>query len=843
MEERKSFDLSSKTASCFSKLRRGADLAPATLELKQTFALRRILLKHGERTEEECSAVRRFLAERTTIWREPFWALLSKREQLKIASCVKLRMVPSDGEPHDFVAADSTSGCMIFSALKGFAQVVQCFDSSGTRLEFQELETFGFLPVPEVLLEEAIRGVERVKSNPRSKVYRGEREYGERCQATTEAGKIRVKIAPDGQYLSINGAEVVPMLKKLAEKRGRSRLMKSMGLELPGMGGEGGFGGEVGGGGGGGGGRKREVLMREARYGVGSILVHEGASPTMVFVIVEGECRIVKSGKPCSQSHSSGAKVSSGRSARYNLGSAQGSKIDVVLTSGFHTQVDVCQLGSLGPKALIGDIPALLGGVQPASVVAKTPLRVLQCRADRFAAHLEHNARARKVYVEAAKARRSRMTERGGEVEQLVSLAGTPLLVDMSAGSASTSTGPAKHPGGNSVQTGDEAAHGSSNTSDQTGRGGKTERSTAGGKAAAATAANPTSTDRGRGRVSSRTDPSGTAKASSGKGVGPAVEPVPTHSVGSGHKESMRRSQSTPAATPVEEETHNTGTPADAAATARPAMRRTSSSESSPPTRGLNAERIVATASTPQLPCFSLGASPQLAFRGARPSPTVGPQHTPARKAIASSERKVASPVTDAIGASVSASGYRGRRLGVGVEAGLAGTAAMATPALATARYQASALLASHLTPFPTITKNRSLHAVAQPIVKHSEGFADACRGERSRSGTEAWRVAREARYEDLVAPADRLSIMRQIDAGFDALQHASKPAPAPHPPSSHSLSPPARRPRPLGGGRRRNPPISGNIHYGSRRGLLWCDVWSALGRAPGRCRQVGRFV
>lgn len=60
-----------------------------------------------------------------------------------------------------------------------------------------------------------------MKSNPRSKVYRGEREYGERRQATTEAGKIRVKIAPDGQYLSINGAEVVPMLKKLAEKRGR----------------------------------------------------------------------------------------------------------------------------------------------------------------------------------------------------------------------------------------------------------------------------------------------------------------------------------------------------------------------------------------------------------------------------------------------------------------------------------------------------------------------------------------------------------------------------------------------------------------------------------------------
>ena len=37
----------------------------------------------------------------------------------------------------------------------------------------------------------------------------------------------------------------------------------------------------------------------------------------------------------------------------------------------------------------------MLGGVQPASVVAKTPLRVLQCRADRFAAHLDHNIRAK----------------------------------------------------------------------------------------------------------------------------------------------------------------------------------------------------------------------------------------------------------------------------------------------------------------------------------------------------------------------------------------------------------------------------------------------------------------
>lgn len=37
---------------------------------------------------------------------------------------------------------------------------VQCFDSSGTKVEFQPMETFGFLPVPEVLMEDALRGVE-----------------------------------------------------------------------------------------------------------------------------------------------------------------------------------------------------------------------------------------------------------------------------------------------------------------------------------------------------------------------------------------------------------------------------------------------------------------------------------------------------------------------------------------------------------------------------------------------------------------------------------------------------------------------------------------------------------
>lgn len=73
--------------------------------------------------------------------------------------------------------------------------------------------------------------------------------------------------------------------------------MKSMGLELPGMGDGSIVGGAQGAS------RKREALMREARYGIGSVLVEEGLPPTMVYVIVEGECRIIK-GKPGPRSFS-----------------------------------------------------------------------------------------------------------------------------------------------------------------------------------------------------------------------------------------------------------------------------------------------------------------------------------------------------------------------------------------------------------------------------------------------------------------------------------------------------------------------------------------------------------
>lgn len=59
----------------------------------------------------------------------------------------------------------------VLYALYVLAQV-QCFDAAGTKLEFTILETFGFLPVPDMLKEGAISEVE-VRTNGNYGSYGG----------------------------------------------------------------------------------------------------------------------------------------------------------------------------------------------------------------------------------------------------------------------------------------------------------------------------------------------------------------------------------------------------------------------------------------------------------------------------------------------------------------------------------------------------------------------------------------------------------------------------------------------------------------------------------------------
>lgn len=348
------------------------------------------------------------------------------------------------------------------------------------------------------------------------------------------------------------------------------------------------------------------------------------------------------------------------------------------------------------------------------------------------------------------------MRERGAEVEHLMSLDGTPLLVDMSANSDSACGGPKTN----------QAGKASSNDDVPTEDGGDRE------------------TPLPQAEASENRRRRGDTNAAAG---GPTVEKTAPPYGSGGRKNSkalLSRSTSTPSGVPREDLPGKGGT----TAAVNPSKTRLSAAPSPP--RGLDASRVLATASTPQLPSFSLGSSPQPAFRGGKPNQQGGQSDRNGDRAL-SNTCNATSPVTEFAnalsapvychhgraarwaGVNVSDRAQQSRNSGpshrpatLGMEEGRA--------ALAAARDRASTLLASHLTPFPTITKNRSLHAVSQPIVRHSEGFADACRGEMSRSGTSAWRVTRDARYDGLVAPADRLSIVRQIEAGFDTLQGRS---------------------------------------------------------------------
>lgn len=118
-----------------------------------------------------------------------------------------------------------------------------------------------------------------------------------------------------------------------------------------------------------------------------------------------------------------------------------------------------------------------------------------------------------------------------------------------------------------------------------------------------------------------------------------------------------------------------------------------------------------------------------------------------------------------------------GRDGGLGGAVGRFQVHSSATSKMATvaARDCAETLLASHLTPFPTITKNRSLHGVPQPLVRRSRGFADACREDNSRMSATALRAVNRAERDELVTPAERQWILSQIEAGFDTLQHGRR--------------------------------------------------------------------
>lgn len=417
------------------------------------------------------------------------------------------------------------------------------------------------------------------------------------------------------------------------------------------------------------------------------------------------------------------------------------------------------------------------------------------------------------VYVEAAKARKARMQERGAEVERLMALKGTPLLVDTDT---PTSVEPrrrcctASGPRSNSkvsdknllVNDGDIARDEDEKLASRSERRAPDAAEGAAGGGVDVLARHDVG-------VSSLIEKKA-GKLTSGRGaelIGTAITRG-TDEEAWGQDSVVGCSMSIKAAPRLLKTSTAPTTLGEIEIETRRALCPT-------PLIGgetLDIERVAATASVPLLPCFSQLGSPLILMGGRHPALAAkieGVDGARGRWDVAMSETRrnvglvASAPAVAKVRTSTLAANIGGTSVQIGdgegevapvVKAFTAQTArwsrvggiggvsaadqtlpptaaAVRTAIMSAAREHAQMLLASHLTPFPTITKNRSLHAVPQPIVTHSEGFADACTGETSQLGYAAWRLTASARHDGLVAPAERQSIVRQIEAGFDALQ------------------------------------------------------------------------
>ncbi|CAM9752952.1 unnamed protein product, partial [Phaeothamnion confervicola] len=337
-----------------SRLRPG--LTPVTQELGETFRLRRILFARGARGDDDCKFIARFLQERSTIWREPYWAALSPADRATLCRGARIMTtnepakMPSNSPPQsplgggggsssnaqngavggagsssssvasgdtsegsvvtgsggsnggssgggsggsgidqrnqriDFVLSQASVDGALYVMLKGIAQV-RCLDATQTAVGFDVLESFGFLPLPPELRARADAAVEAIGSNPRSKIYRGEKDFEARRGALAAAGKGRVTIGPASQCLVLTAEHLEGELKRQAATERRNSVLHELGLEWLAAADAARRA------------ARREPLLHERRFAAGAVIVGAAAPPDAIFIVLEGECAIVRGGE------------------------------------------------------------------------------------------------------------------------------------------------------------------------------------------------------------------------------------------------------------------------------------------------------------------------------------------------------------------------------------------------------------------------------------------------------------------------------------------------------------------------------------------------------------------
>ena len=163
----------------------------------------------------------------------------------------------------------------------------------------------------------------------------------------------------------------------------------------------------------------------------GHTLVREGDKASYVYAIMEGECKLTKnfdSSNSLMSTKTSTSNMEISKSEEGGFGSgvqplvldARGearpkqrrNQTRVVLQSGFVAKLETKGLARLGPKSLVGDIPCLLNGVQPASVVSTTNVKALQFSCTDYKDKISQYSDLKKAFTHMCKIRAAFVEQR-----------------------------------------------------------------------------------------------------------------------------------------------------------------------------------------------------------------------------------------------------------------------------------------------------------------------------------------------------------------------------------------------------------------------------------------------
>ncbi|GMH86015.1 hypothetical protein TrVE_jg10160 [Triparma verrucosa] len=381
--------------------------------------LQSVLSKYApaNRNQEQQQIIHKYL-ETTMIKREAWWHFMGEDIKKKVCKNVKYRQV-IDNMGHQFSLSRS-SGSVFYVLLRGEASV--SYPNMATQV-CKSGDCFGSLHIPANVKKLAKEQAAAHKIMPTFcsamlDAAEGKGKYGNKNSKLRTKGRVQVQIKKGSEYVIIQSSDCLPFLKKWSETLKVETILKEVGLIAM---------------------KNRIVTKKPVNFPAGVTLVKEGDAPTFVYAIMEGECKLTKSFDSKSSVIKGAAENGMGPETGitpesmiggFGMGIApvvvnEKGEADqirettrrkvggrLVLQSGFVAKVNGKGLAKLGVRSLVGDIPVLLGGVQPGSVVTTTSVKALKFNASDLEDKLGNYPDLKKAFANMCKLRSAFIEQR-----------------------------------------------------------------------------------------------------------------------------------------------------------------------------------------------------------------------------------------------------------------------------------------------------------------------------------------------------------------------------------------------------------------------------------------------